>query len=300
MEPRKNPEYLKFVAGAVREFRDAFVLFLELHVTNDGPQALARGTAPAVFPREDADPAQIARLAAKVSRAAGRAADAAGLTGITMLVQGVGQVDPIAAWQTITMPKPVVEAAEILGVCEQALGRLEGLIMKAQAEAPPRVGAAAMHPIVWGASSRLLQNGMYRHAVTSAAEAVVQMVKSRTRRYDLPSDKSLWEQVFNNAAPEPGKPRLRWPGDPTDRTVKSMNDGLKFFSVGVQMTIRNTAAHSTGEIEEQEALERLSTLSLLARWVDACELVPALTVDAEGEIWPASDLSGVDSRGQFA
>jgi hypothetical protein len=39
------------------------------------------------------------------------------------------------------------------------------------------------------------------------------------------------------------------------------------------MTIRNSAAHDTDEMPEQQALERLAALSLLARWVDECELV---------------------------
>jgi hypothetical protein len=44
---------------------------------------------------------------------------------------------------------------------------------------------------------------------------------------------------------------------------------------GVQMTIRNSAAHGVGELDEQAALERLTTLSLLARWLDECDLVEA-------------------------
>ena len=34
-------------------------------------------------------------------------------------------------------------------------------------------------------------------------------------------------------------------------------------------------AHGTGELPEQEALEYLAALSVLARWVDACDRVPA-------------------------
>lgn len=54
-----------------------------------------------------------------------------------------------------------------------------------------------------------------------------------------------------------------------------MNSGLLAFAPGVQMTIRNSAAHGLGELDEQSALERLATLSLLARWVDECDLAKA-------------------------
>jgi hypothetical protein len=98
------------------------------------------------------------------------------------------------------------------------------------------------------------------------------MVKTRTRRNDI-AEAALWQQVFSDREPQPGQPRLRWPGDPNDRNVSSMNAGLRSFAPGVQMTIRNSAAHGLGELGEQAALERLSALSLLARWVDECELV---------------------------
>ena len=55
-----------------------------------------------------------------------------------------------------------------------------------------------------------------------------------------------------------------------------MNIGLRQFAPGAQLTIRNpTATHGPGELTEQEAVERLSVLSLLARWVDQCDLIEA-------------------------
>lgn len=279
VEARKNPDYLRSLVTAVVEFRDALTEFLELHVENVGPLGVARGIAPAVFPRDDADPSEIARRHAKVSQAAGLAAAAVPLTGITMTVQGAGALDPITNWQTITRPKPVLEAAEILGLCNHAIGRLKGLILEAEAERPPTIGAEAMHPMVWGSAARLWRDRHFRHAVAAAAEAVVLMVKSRTGRNDI-AETALWQDAFSDRDPLPGKPRLRWPGDAADRDVSSMNAGLRQFAPGVQMTIRNGAAHGTAELDEQLALERLATLSLLARWVDNCNLVEAATPDS--------------------
>jgi hypothetical protein len=100
------------------------------------------------------------------------------------------------------------------------------------------------------------------------------MLKSRTKRNDV-SSTSLWRETFSDRAPQMGKPRLRWPGDPADQDVITMTSGLLSFAPGVQMTIRNSAAHGLGELDEQVALEQLATLSLLARWVDECDLIEA-------------------------
>ncbi len=270
MEANKKPDYLRAVASSVAEFRDAFQEFMKLHVFNE---SLARGVAPAVFPLEGVDAEKIAAAAAAVDEAAGRAAAAPGITGVRFNVQGAGVIDPIAAWHSITKPKPVLEPDEIESACNQmTTGRLEELIRKAQAEAPPQIGAEAMHPLIWGAASRLWRDHHFRQAVAAAAETLITHVKSRTGRNDV-SETALWQETFSDKLPEPGKPRLRWPGDPTNRDVKSMNDGLRQFAPGVQMTIRNNAAHDTGEMPEQHALERLATLSLLARWIDECELI---------------------------
>ena len=103
---------------------------------------------------------------------------------------------------------------------------------------------------------------------------MAQLVKSRTGRRDI-EDTSQWQQAFSDKDPEPGRPRLRWPGDQTDKTVVSMNSRLRQFAPDAQMTIRNPATHGPGEMTKQEAAERLSVLSLLARWVDQCYLIEA-------------------------
>ncbi|MFH8574186.1 TIGR02391 family protein [Streptomyces sp. NPDC017993] len=54
------------------------------------------------------------------------------------------------------------------------------------------------------------------------------------------------------AAPEPGKPRLRVPGDPTSPTVQSRQRGALQLGLGVFFAIRNPSAHEAGEWTEQE------------------------------------------------
>lgn len=110
----------------------------------------------------------------------------------------------------------------------------------------------------------------FRHTL-EASEAVIGQVKVVTGRNDI-SETALWQETFSGQPPQPGKPRLRWPGDPKDRDVKSMNDGLRQLAPGIQMTIRNAVTHQEAELSEQAAIERLATLSLLARWVEECDL----------------------------
>lgn len=143
---------------------------------------------------------------------------------------------------------------------------------KVKVEAPPEIGG--LHSLIWDAARALWLNQHRREAVAAAAEALIGQVKELTGRYDLP-DTSLWQEAFSANPPSPGKPRLRWPGNPDDRLVKSMNDGLRQFAPGMQMTIRNGAVHSSGDMAEQEARERLGVLSLMARWLDTCVIEEA-------------------------
>lgn len=269
----KNPEYLRHVAAALTEFRDRLEEFLSQHVATTEFGMPGRGLLPAVVPRDDADRAEVQRLFAAVSRAAGKAVDATRLTNGWITVQGAGAIDPIVNWETIRRPKPLLEASDVLGACDRTLGQLETKVARATAEAPPAIGAAAMHPLIWGAAQSLWRDQHFREAVAAAADALIDSVKRMTGRNDV-SETALWQETFAERAPLPDKPRLRWPGDASHRDVKSMNDGLRQFAPGLQMTIRNPAVHGgAAQMSEQDALERLATLSLLARWVGHCQLV---------------------------
>ena len=141
----------------------------------------------------------------------------------------------------------------------------------------PTMAADALHATIWSAASDLWSDGHHGAAVQRAATFLNAHVQDRTGRIDV-SDNTLMAQVFSPNAPEPGKPRLRWPGDDNDLTVKSMRTGILNFSQGCYMAIRNRVTHSTDELPRQEALEQLAVLSTLARWIDGCVLVSAPTL----------------------
>jgi hypothetical protein len=160
-----------------------------------------------------------------------------------------------------------------IDTAEYALGRL-----RTRAETRAKLGttaptmvADALHPLIWEAASKRWDSGHHSDAVQRAATALSGLVKDRTGRYEL-GDSELVSQAFSLSAPQEGKPRLRWPGNDDDLNVKTMRVGILNMAQGVFAAIRNPATHTTDELPKQEALEQLATLSILARWIDRCEI----------------------------
>jgi hypothetical protein len=274
MDPKNDVNYLNFLRDRVTEFNTSLKQFLALHDENN---IIARGIAPAVFPRDDADVVRIRELTAELNVLAGKCMDACKTVGYAYVVKDVGQIDPIIMWESMTRPKPVVEPADVLGACGQVLGRLDAMVHRAEAFAAPSINTTGFHSLVWSAAQRLWRDGYPLQAVKAAADAVTAQMKTVTGRNDAP-ETSLWQQAFSENEPQLDKPRLRWPGEQNDKSVSNMNDGLRLFAPGVQMTIRNPAAHSGETMSEHDALERLATLSLLAKWLDQCDILK-VTVD---------------------
>lgn len=140
----------------------------------------------------------------------------------------------------------------------------------------PTMRADSLHSLIWDAAAKRWESGHYSDAVQRAATAVSGHVKNLTGRYEL-GDNELMTQAFSPSPPQEGKPRLRWPGNDSDLTVRAMRTGILNTAQGVFSAIRNPATHTTDELPKQEALEQLAMLSLLARWIDRCELVDAAT-----------------------
>lgn len=136
----------------------------------------------------------------------------------------------------------------------------------------PVMKADALHPLIWETASKRWESGHYSDAVQRAATALSGQVKNLTGRHEL-GDNELMAQAFSQSAPQTGKPRLRWPGNDDDLTVKAMRVGILNTAQGVFSAIRNPATHTTDELPRQEALEQLATLSVLTRWIDRCELI---------------------------
>ncbi len=173
-----------------------------------------------------------------------------------------------------------VELQAGLDLARRALGVLATAAETAQhitGTPAPTMAADCLHPLVWNAASELWHDGHHGSAVQRAATFLNAHVQDLTGRRDV-SDSGLMAQVFSASEPEAGKPRLRWPGEDTDLTVRAMRTGLLQFGQGCFLAIRNPATHSTAAAVVQEALEQLCVLSTLARWIDGCQLAETETL----------------------
>ncbi len=136
----------------------------------------------------------------------------------------------------------------------------------------PSLEADGLHPWVWDAARTFWESEHYRAAVHAAATSVNAHLQNKLGRRDL-SDAKLVQEAFSDKAPEAGKPRLRVAGDQADPGVQTRQRGALQLGQGAYFAFRNPAAHETGDLAEQEAMEQLATFSALARLIDRCQVV---------------------------
>jgi hypothetical protein len=115
----------------------------------------------------------------------------------------------------------------------------------------PTFAPAQFHSVVWSGASAHWTTHQYRVAVREAAEGLTVHWKERLGRNDV-DDTVFWQQTLSPGAPEPGKPKLTWPGALDDKTVKSMRGGLEplakalnLLATGLNLTVRNVTTPPT-------------------------------------------------------
>lgn len=141
----------------------------------------------------------------------------------------------------------------------------------------PSLAANRLHPWVWEAAASLWDGGHYDSAVHAACKAVERHTQLSIGRLDL-DGKALYGQAFSTKDPKPGEERLRFPDIDREAEPKrwiSAHEGAQYFGMGCAQGIRNPQAHPSPDLTEQEALEQLAALSVLARWVEQCKPDPA-------------------------
>ncbi|WP_411088822.1 TIGR02391 family protein [Streptomyces sp. 061-3] len=168
-------------------------------------------------------------------------------------------------WQALT-----IDLSEV----SRGIGILTDMDEWATRLAPdvPSLPADQLHAWVWDAARTFWESAHYRAAVHAAATSINAHLQNKLGRRDL-SDAKLVQEAFSDKAPEPGKPRLRIPGDQTDPGVQTRQRGALQLGQGAYFALRNPAAHETGDLAEQEALEQLATFSVVARLIDSCHVV---------------------------
>ena len=131
----------------------------------------------------------------------------------------------------------------------------------------PTLAANRLHPWVWDAAASLWDDGHYEPAVHEAAKAVELRTQLKVDRRGL-DGKDLYAQAFSTKNPKPWEPRLRFPDiDPAEEPKRwtSAHEGAQYLGMGCAQGIRNPQAHPSPDLTDQEALEQLAALSVLAR-----------------------------------
>ncbi|GHC97607.1 hypothetical protein GCM10007079_51270 [Nocardiopsis terrae] len=155
----------------------------------------------------------------------------------------------------------------VKGICDN-FGEMESAL----APEGPVASASHLHDWVWRAAEQLWLAAAYQEAVNAAARSINARIQQKSKRNDI-SESDLVMQVFDIKPAEPGKSRLWMPGDRSDPTWRSLQEGVKFYGVGCFKAIRNPASHKEfTNWGEQEAMEYLSSFSVFARWVSESQL----------------------------
>jgi len=140
-------------------------------------------------------------------------------------------------------------------------------------EDTPQLDASHLHPWVWDGARSLWQSGHYGEAVLAASRKVNAEAQNKLGRRDI-GETELLQAAFSPNPAKPGDARLRLSTDDGSKTFKSLHAGAGSFAHGCYGALRNPGSHQVeNEIPEDEALERLAAFSILARWIDAAEVV---------------------------
>jgi len=181
----------------------------------------------------------------------------------------------LPAWREIAQQRPGSMRWDALReACLRARTSLERAaeVREQLGDNAPELSAAELHPWVWGGAQSLWQSGHYREAVEGAIKKLNAETQDKVDRRDV-SETDLFKQAFSTDDPKPGMARLRRMADDGSATYKSVQRGAMAFAEGVFAGIRNPLSHEADqELSEQEALEYLAALSVLARWVDSSEV----------------------------
>jgi hypothetical protein len=162
------------------------------------------------------------------------------------------------------------------GACQLLIGRVEkqALIDDIVRPSGPQLAAAQLHPWVWNAAVDLWDHGHFSEAVRAASSAIFDRHLPAKVGYESPQGAAdLITKAFSLNPPSTSEARLRFT-DLAEGTQdwKSAHEGAMNFGKGCAKGIRNVTTHGATP-SEQQALEALASLSLLARWIDEAGVV---------------------------
>lgn len=139
----------------------------------------------------------------------------------------------------------------------------------------PELSATALLSWIWEGAKSLRQSDHYREAVGGAIREINAETQNKVGRRDV-IETNLFKQTFSMDQPKADAAQLRRMKDDGSDTYKSVQRGAMALAEGVFAGIRNPLSHEVDrELSEQEALEYLAALSVLARWVDQSDVEAA-------------------------
>jgi hypothetical protein len=155
-------------------------------------------------------------------------------------------------------------------VGQRRLLPLAGLAQHLSESGHPELIADQFHEWVWEAARPLWESGQRQEGIVAAARVINARLQQKLGRRDI-GEAALCREAFTTDDPQPGRARLRFPGDRTSNTWKSRQNGGREFGAGCFIGIRNPVAHEHDlDLPEPLALEQLAAFSLLARWIEEC------------------------------
>ena len=261
-------------AAVVDEFHDLLVQHRDQHAhlaRIDPPSHLAVGGLQPPRSEKEATRAALAGLDAKILRLQPLIED---------IANGVDPAGPSGQFEPGGAPGRRWRWATALEATQRLTGRLRDMDLRSEILRPkgPLLAANQLHPWVWNAAVDRWTSGHWADAVGAAARAVEELTQQKTGLTST-SGPGLFSLLFSTEKPTADKPRLRFAdiaeraGDGrTSQKWTSAHEGAAAFGRGCAQGIRNMQAHGTAELSEQEAIEHLAALSVLARWVDTAVL----------------------------
>lgn len=172
-------------------------------------------------------------------------------------------------------PQSAFDRAKRGGV-KQAIAMLAAVKTELEVSEPtsPSVDVGALHPWVAGMATSLWDGGHHRQAVEEAARAIEIQLRAKLA-LSSGSGAPLVTSAFSAKAAKVDEPRLRFNEfTPGSDSWTNAHEGAMSFGRGCMMRVRNLYTHGH-DPSEQEALEALAALSLLARWIDEAEVEEA-------------------------
>ena len=261
-------------SAIVSEFHDLLSRHREKHdyMAEIGPSPVIIISDRVPHPDEDATRAALAELSADIVR-------------LQPLIEDMAEeVDPGGDSQRFRPQKTSTFGwvwASAMDATLRLVGRLRDMSIRSEIFGPtgPLLAANQLHSWVWNAAVDRWDSGHWTDAVDAAARAVEELTQQKMNLTSL-SGPDLYSKAFSTEPPEPGRPRLRFGEIPeksedgkTSRRWTSAHEGAGAFGRGCAQGIRNMHAHGTAELSEQEAIEFLAALSVLARWIDSAVVV---------------------------